>query len=62
MGIYLESVTAQSVVKSLHREIVLENGEHANIEMQKGSGNKAYIMNMYTNPDYRRLGDFCKSI
>lgn len=20
------------------------------------SGNKAYIMNMYTNPDYRRLG------
>ena len=44
-GLVVESVTAQSVVKSLHREIVLdalcvlENGEHANIEMQKGSGN-----------------------
>ena len=38
-------VTAQSVVKSLHREItldafcVLENGEYANVEMQKGACN-----------------------
>ena len=38
-------VTAQSVVKSLHREVtldalcVLENGEYINVEMQKGSGN-----------------------
>lgn len=38
-------VTAQSVVKSLHREIVLdalcqlENGEYINIEMQKGFSN-----------------------
>lgn len=39
----VEHVTAQSVVKSLHREItldvhcVLENGEHVNIEVQKGT-------------------------
>ena len=44
-GLVVESVTAQSVLKSMHREVtldahcVLENGEHANIEMQKGSGN-----------------------
>ena len=39
------NVTAQSVVKSLHREVILdalcilENGEYINVEMQKGSGN-----------------------
>lgn len=44
-GLVVESVTAQSAVKSLHREVVLdalcvlENGRYANIEMQKGSGN-----------------------
>ena len=26
------------------------------------SGNKAYIMNMYTNPDYRRLGIATKTL
>ena len=26
------------------------------------SGNKAYIMNMYTNPDYRRMGIAMKSL
>ena len=44
-GIRVIRVTAQSVVKSLHREITLdalcqlENGECVNIEMQKGSCN-----------------------
>ena len=39
------SVSAQSVVKSLHREVtldalcIMENGEYVNIEMQKGSCN-----------------------
>lgn len=39
------NVTAQSVVKSLHREVtldalcIMENGEYVNIEMQKGSCN-----------------------
>ena len=38
-------VTPQSVITSLHREIILdvlcvmENGAYMNIEMQKGSGN-----------------------
>lgn len=26
------------------------------------SGNKAYIMNMYTNPDYRRMGIATKTL
>lgn len=44
-GLRVIRVTAQSVVKSLHREITLdalcqlENGECVNIEMQKGSCN-----------------------
>lgn len=46
-------VTAQSVVKSLHREItldalcILENGEYVNIEMQKGSGNDDVVRTRY---------------
>ena len=44
-GLRVIRVTAQSVVKSLHREITLDalcqlkNGEYVNIEMQKGSCN-----------------------
>ena len=41
----VESVTAQSVLKSMHREVTLDahcivkGGKHVDIEMQKGSGN-----------------------
>ena len=44
-GLIVEQVIAQSVVPSLHREItldahcILENGEHVNIEIQKGNEN-----------------------
>lgn len=44
-GLCVVRVTAQSIVKSLHREIILdvlcllEDGEYVNIEMQKGACN-----------------------
>lgn len=47
------SVKAQETIKSLHREItldahcLLENGEHVNIEMQKGSDNDDVVRNRY---------------